>query len=388
MKRPKKIDLDMNEIMLLLISQWRRLHKLSGPADSLQTREFRSVVGGVKSLMDNPYLLDKDYFTDRDILGAHLVYQWVEHYQEAFCLINELPEAPQRTLDICSGSAPFAFAALRHGATEAFAIDRSTAALEQGAEIAGRYGLTLTIRKWEGPRAPLPVEGKFDLITVAHCIAELFPTSGDKWETKESAFIESLLDRLTPNGCLLLVESSLPFANQRMLALRDTLVNKGIPVQAPCVWKGQCPALKAKSLCFAQREMVWPQLFKDLQRAGKINQGSLKMSYLILRNPVAGWPKLPKEPVYRVISPGLEGRYGKEYYLCGTDGKKRFGSNLTTQPKASKAFDYLKRGELISIANAKETSYTIDVVEGTSLTIEAACNKPLPTDSTLFNEDK
>jgi SAM-dependent methyltransferase len=385
MKRPKKLELDMNAIMELLINQWRRLHKLSGPADSLQTREFRSVVGGVKSIMDNPYLLDKDYFTDKDILGAHLLYQWVEHYQEAFCLIGELPKSPERVLDICSGAAPFAFAALRYGATEAFAIDRSVAALEHGAEVAGRYGMALTIRKWEGPRAPLPVEGKFDLITVAHSIAELFPTSGDKWQEKQYAFIQSLLNRLTPDGYLLLVESSLPYANQRMLTLRDTLVEKGVPVQAPCVWKGECPALKAKSACYAQREMVWPQLFKDLQRAGKINQGSLKMSYLILRNPSAGWPVLPKEPVYRIISPGLEGRYGKEYYLCGTDGKKRFGSNLTTQPKESKAFDYLKRGELISIEGARETSYTIDVVEGTTLTVEAACNKPLPT---AFIEDK
>lgn len=379
MKRPKKLDLDMNTIMELLINQWRRLHKLSGPSDSLQTREFRGVVAGVKAIMDNPYLLDKDYFADKDILGAHLLYQWVEHYQEAFCLMGELPTAPERVLDICSGSAPFAFAALRHGANEAFAIDRSTMALEYGAEVAGRYGMTLAIRKWEGPHAPIPVEGQFDLITVAHCIAELFPTSKEKWEEKESAFINSLLKRLTPNGHLLLVESSLPFANQRMLALRNTLVERGIPVQAPCVWKGECPALKAKSACYAQREMVWPQLFKDLQRAGKINQGSLKMSYLILRQPTAGWPVLPKEPVYRVISPGLEGHYGKEYYLCGTDGKKRFGSNLTTQPKSSKAFDYLKRGELISFEGARETSYTIDVIEGTTLTIEAACNKPLPT---------
>ena len=52
--------------MPLLIGVWRRFHKLGGPADVLQTREFRSVVQAVqtmqKGLETGHDLIGQDYF--------------------------------------------------------------------------------------------------------------------------------------------------------------------------------------------------------------------------------------------------------------------------------------------------------------------------------------
>lgn len=362
---------------------WRRFHKLSGPADKLQTREFRSVVAAVsrlqKGLETGTELVGQDYFSQPDMLGAYLLYQWMINYQQGLSLINEISEERVgRVLDLCSGPGAFSLAALRHGAKEVIAIDRNKQALQMAGEVAGRYGHPLTVRQHDVLKMPLPVEGKFDLIIVAHCLLELFPDIEKGWKDKQNTWINGLLEMLTPHGYLLLVDSSHLHANRRILELRDRLVKEGVPVQAPCVWKGECPALQTKnSPCYAQRELEKPYVLREIQRAAQINLGSLKMSYLIMRNPVAGWPELPNLPLYRVISPPVEAHTGKRYYLCGVDGKKNLGSHLKEYPPESRAFEYLKRGELISVEDALEKGNQFDIVMGTRIKVQAALGKPL-----------
>src|SRR5689334_12598967 len=87
---------DLETVVPLLIGAWRRLHKLSGPADKLQTREFRSVVASVmelqKGLETGNELIKQDYFSDRELLGAYLLYHWLIHYQQGLSLIGEIPD--------------------------------------------------------------------------------------------------------------------------------------------------------------------------------------------------------------------------------------------------------------------------------------------------------
>lgn len=384
MKTKKSPSADLETIMPILLGVWRRFHKISGPPDKLQTREFRGVVEAIAKLqersVDGKTLIGTDYFKDRDLLGAYLLYPWVVHYQQGLSLIGELPNPPKRVLDICSGAGPFAFAALRHGAEEVIATDQNLTALTLGAEVAGRYGLPLSIRQWNCLKERLPLEGKFDLIILGHCLDELFPSNQKGWVEQQHQFVQKVLERLTPDGYLLIVDNSFTEANHRVLHLRDLLVSQGIPVQAPCVYRGECPALKVKnSPCYAQREFDKPYLIKEIQRAASINLSSLKMTYIIFRNPTAGWPVLPNRELFRVISPPVDSFHGKRFYLCGTPGKKQLGTRLSTHPQESRAFEYLKRGELISFENALETQHAIDIVEGTKVRVEAACGKPLPT---------
>lgn len=382
MKSHRLPPVDLETIIPLLISVWRRFHKLSGPADVLQTREFRSVVEAVKKLQHGletgDSLIGEDYFSQPDLLGAYLLYYWVLRYQQGLSLINELPHAPQRVLDLGSGPGAFSFAALRHGAREVVALDRNPTALKLASEVCGRYGFPLTIRTHSLQRFPYPVEGKFDLIIVGYCLEELFPASQKEWNQRQREWIGGLRNYLTEEGSLLFVESSLAHSNRRLLVLRDQLVQEGYPVQAPCVWKGACPALESKSVCYAQRDLDKPYLIGQIQRAAQINLNSLKMSYLILRNPEAGWPSLPDHPLYRVISPPVDTHAGKRFHLCGTDGKRDLGSHFKEQAPEARAFDYLKRGELISIEDALVKQNHFDIVVGTRIKVEAALGKPLP----------
>jgi hypothetical protein len=248
-----------------------------------------------------------------------------------------------------------------------------------GGQVCGRYGLTLTTRKWDCLKQNLPVEGSFDLIIVGHCLEELFPANKKGWQEDQKLFLDRLAARLTPDGYMVLVESSYPEANRRVLHMRDLYVREGVPVQAPCIWRGECPALKTtNSPCYAQREFEKPRLIREIQRAASINLSSLKMSYVIFRNRAAGWPETGDQKLYRVISPPVDSFSGKRFYLCGTDGKKQLGSHLETHPTESRAFEYLRRGELISFTGALENQNAIDIVEGTVIHVEAACGKPVP----------
>lgn len=383
MKSKRTPPADLETIMPILMGIWRRLHKEAGPSDKLQTREFRRVVDAVIKLQQmsdgERSLIGQDYFKNNEMLGAYLLYQWVVHYQEGLSLIGELPHTPRRVLDVCSGPGPFAFAALRHGAQDVFATDQNMEAMKWGAELCGRYGLALNTRKWDCLKQSLPIEGKFDLIIVAHCLEELFPSTSKDWKEKQHAFLNGMIRRLSPEGYLMIVDNSFAEANKRLLMLRDHMVLKeNVPVQAPCVWKGECPALQANSPCYAQREFEKPYIVKEIQRSAQINLNSLKMSYVIFRNPGFGWPHLPDRKMYRVISPPVESFQGKRFYLCGTDGKKVLGSHLQEQPIESRAFDYLKRGELISIQDALEKDGSYDIIKGTKIHIEAAVGKPIP----------
>ncbi len=380
MKSKRTPPVDIETIMPLLIGVWRRFLKESGPNDKLQTREFRTVVECVNKLKDINSLTEAstNYFQDRNLLGAYLLYNFVINYQEGLSLIGELPLAPRRVLDVCSGPGAFAFAALRHGAHEVFATDQNEAALKLAAEICGRYGLTINTRVWDCLKKPLPIEGKFDLITLGYSLNELFPNTKKGHLEEQQKFIQMLLNKLTPDGFLLVVEDSYPESNKRVLELRDRLVKSGVPVQAPCVWKGECPSLKSKnSPCYAQREFKKPYLIREIQRAADIKLGSLKMTYIIFRSPEANWPELPEGNFYRIISPPIDVQQSKRFYLCGVDGKKTLESRLKELPLQAKAFDYLRRGELILIEDAEEKLQAFDIDENTKLKIIAACGKPL-----------
>lgn len=383
MKAKKSPSLELDTMMPLLIGVWRRFHKLSGPSDVLQTREFRSVVNAVHTLHQGlelgKNLAGKDYFSDPEILGAYFLYYWVVHYQQGLSLINEIPLAPKRVLDICGGGSPFGFAALRYGANEVVALDRNTKALNLGAEICGRQGYPLSIRTHDCRKYSFPVEGKFDLVIVGHCLEELFPDGEKNYVQNQKKWIDHLLTFLSPDGYLLIVESSLLPTNRRVLTLREQLVREGVAVQAPCVWRGECPSLQtSNSPCYAQREFEKPYLIKEIQRAAQINLNSLKMTYLLMRSPEASWPELPDYPVHRVISPPIASDIGKRFYLCGTTGKISISSNLTQYPPEVRAFEYLKRGELISTEGAVERQNRFEIALGSRIRVEAAIGKALP----------
>ncbi len=368
----------MEQLIPDLIQHWRRLTKLKGPTDRLQTREFRGVVNTIKGLQETFQRGGSHYFNDVKTLADYLLYYWPLHYQEALSILSEIPSQPKKVLDLCSGPCPVAFAALKLGCSDVTALDVSLEAVKFGAEFCGRQGYPVTVKKGDLKKNSLPVGESYDLITIGHSLSELFPSSRSGWKKEQLSFVHTLLSRLSPDGHLVIIEGSFEESNRRVLSLRDELVSDGIPVQAPCVWRGKCPALEGNFPCYAQREYEKPTLLKELQRAASINLNSLKASYLIVRPKEAGWPQQPEQDLYRVVSPPFEKEEGKVFYLCGTPGKKKLSSRLKSLPQSAKAFEYLKRGELISVDGALEHQNSLILNDNTSLNVVAACGKPVP----------
>jgi hypothetical protein len=105
------------------------------------------------------------------------------------------------------------------------------------------------------------------------------------------------------------------------------------------------------------------------------------MTYIIFKAKNAPWPQMDNKPYYRIISPPVESVQGKRYYICGTEGKKNIGSRIKELPKEARAFDYIKRGELITFEHVHQHLNAIDLIEGSSLKIAAACGKPIPEET-------
>jgi ribosomal protein RSM22 (predicted rRNA methylase) len=367
-KRPS-VKVDWKELYSILIAQFRQLNKLTiGPLDRLQSREYQFLTEKVKELQAN------DDLSDRALLSAFLMYEWPQLLAQGISLMQEIPNIPTRVLEIGSGTAPFALAALMSGSLEAFTLHNNPLALKVAGEICGRYGYPISVREHD-PRLTRewPLEGTWDLIIIGYSLTELFPTL-----EKQVSFISNLFNKVNPGGHILLVDSSQNEINRHFLHLRDAFIKEGISIQAPCIWQGGCPALShGASPCYSQRPFEKPFLINDIQKSIKANTNSLKMTYFLLCPPGQKNSHPQGERLYRVVSPPIETFKGTRHFLCGVDGKKTLGSRLTSHPKSSKAYEYLKKGDVVSINNAIELEDDLIIAEETSFVLKSPFDKPL-----------
>ena len=367
-KRPSP-KVDWKELYSLLIAHFRQLNKLTiGPLDRLQSKEYAYLVEKVRELQDNPDL------TDRALLSAHMLYEWPMQLAQGISLLSELPEVPKRVLEIGTGTAPFALASLLSGTQEACALHKNPLALKSAGDLCGRYGHPLTAREHD-PRhiKDWPLDTPFDLIIVSYSLRDLYGTL-----EQQKNFILSLLSKVNPNGHVLLVDSSEQRINKHYLQLRDLLVKSNVKIQAPCIWQGSCPALEhGASLCYSQRPFDKPFLINDIQKSLKLNANSLKMTYLLLCPPGQKTTHPESQRLYRVVSPPIDTFKGTRLFLCGVDGKKTLGSRLKTHPKQSKAYEYLKKGDVVAIDNAAELESDLIITEETLFSLKAPFDKPV-----------
>jgi SAM-dependent methyltransferase len=368
-KRPPTPKPLWDTLFPILIARYRKLMKLPiGPLDALQTREFRSLVDQLLQYKESQEI------STPGLLSAYFMYEWPLQYAQALSLIQELPQKPSKVLDLTSKGAPSCLAALQHGATEVLAIGENEPALKLCADLCGHLGYPISIRT--GNREKLTSlsihDTSWDLIIISHSLFDLLPSTEE-----HLSYIRKLLHLLSPEGHLLLVEDSENLTNRRFLKLRDAIAEQGISIIAPCLWKGECPALKhGSSPCFAQRPIEKPFMIKEIQRAAQINLSSLKMSYLILGSLKVTPPPLP-DNLYRIVSPPLPTFRGERYFLCGVQGKKTLGTTLTEHPKHSRAFEYLKRGDVVSVEQSVSLGEDMQITEKTIVELIAPCDKPV-----------
>jgi SAM-dependent methyltransferase len=265
-------------------------------------------------------------------------------YGQLQSVLRELGDAWGRVLDVGSGPGPLALAALDAGATSALAIDRSAPALAIARTLAEAAGASLTTARWE-PSQPLP-GGPFDLVLAGHVLNELY---GDDLAAR-AKLVEAMLARLSSGGLVVLLEPALRETSRALLQLRDRLVAGGATVRAPCLYRGDCPALvRPSDWCHAEREWTPPPLVDELAHAAKLHRDTLKMSYLVLQAPGAEWPALPDGRLFRIVSEPLPQKGQHRFVGCGPEGRVPLVLPQKHVREHNRVFTELRRGEVVCI---------------------------------------
>lgn len=348
------------------------------PENTLTRDELQTVAAGVKQLSmgltRDRQLAGARYMDDPKLLGAYLLFYWPVSYAQARATLSELTTRPRAVLDLGSGPGPMAFAALDAGATSVVAADRSKPALDLAKALATEAGEGIATREWS-PEKPIP-EGKFDLITMGHVVNELY----NGQIAPRAALLEKVIERVNPNGSLMVLEPALRETSRALLQVRDVLVDKGYAIRAPCMWRGKCPALiKESDWCHAERQWRMPKLVEELARVAGLHKESLKMSYLIVAPKGEAWAPPPEGQVFRIVSEALPGKGRTRYMGCGPDGRVGLAMQEKHENEQTRLFFKLTRGDVIRITNTEDRGDGRAVSDQSSVEIIAHAGKPVLT---------
>src|SRR5260370_35649509 len=123
-----------------LLAAWRRARRSPpGPPDRLAPAELREVARAVQQLSQGltreRSLAGSRYMDDPALLGPDLLFFWPVSYAQARQVMGELPHLSGAALDLASGPAPLAFAALDAGCREVTGADRRHTALDTAREL-------------------------------------------------------------------------------------------------------------------------------------------------------------------------------------------------------------------------------------------------------------
>ncbi len=273
-----------------------------------------------------------------------------------------LPSGPLRVMDLGAGGGTMSLALLAtlaaappRGTVHLDAVDRDLGALSLlplVVEAAQRELSSALSGELECAVRPLPGDvsrelpgdamGLYDLILAGNLLNEL---PADRcWP-----LLLELLERLAPQGSLLLVEPALRSTTRALHALRDrVLVSGAASVFAPCTRQGPCPALlDDDDWCHESRPFLFPPELRRLAAMTGLRRGPVKWSYVVFNR--QGQRVADRPGALRVVSDGLKSKGKLEVFLCGEEGKKRttlFGRHRST---SNEPFRRLARGSLVWI---------------------------------------
>ena len=380
---------DLARWMPLLVKVWRsRGAKASNKRPrfeeddddgTLTPHEQKQVAQGVRTLSlgltRDRQLAGAKYMDDPALLGAYLLFYWPVSYAQARQALGELPRA-REVLDLGSGPGPMSFAALDAGAGAVTSADRSKAALDLAKALATEATEPIATREWS-PDRPLP-DGQFDLVLMGHVINELFHDSKDVLD-KRTALLEQVLAKVKPRGSLLILEPALRDTSRALLALRDRLVAKGYAVRAPCLYRGNCPALvKESDWCHAERDWKMPPVVEAIARLAGIHKDSLKMSYLALAPKGEAWAEPPPGRLFRIVSEPLEGKGRLRFMGCGPEGRVGLAMQQKHSTEANKVFFKLPRGTVVKLDVTEPRGDGLALDDRSTVQVIAWPGQPVP----------
>ena len=355
------------------------------PHDQLLPDELREVSAAVQrlsvGLTRDRKLAGARYLDDDRLLGAYLLFYWPVSYLQARGILSELPRRPRSALDLGSGPAPVAFAALDAGAAEVLAADRSTRALAVARTLAVEAGEPIAVREWDpqrrGDLAGLSRGRSFDLVTLGHVVNELF--QGEGAAARRAALLEEALGLVAPGGSLVVIEPALRDTSRALLEVRDLLVARGVAVRAPCLFRGACPALvRPTDWCHAERPIDPPPLVVEIGRRAGLRKESVKMSYLVLAPRGEGWCDPSPGRIFRIVSEPLPSKGRLRYMGCGPEGRMGLALQEKDVTPRNRSFEKLLRGDVVEITAVEPRGDGLRLSAESDVRVVAAAGRPVP----------
>jgi SAM-dependent methyltransferase len=207
--------------------------------------------------VDRPEKKFPDYFSDNELLSAYGLFFLPQSFVRttyALRLITEArewkaPSSPLRILDLGSGPGSCGVAcahyfkqlgvpelelnALDHSATALAALEPfAQTVLGHKAEVKTRMGDAYRVDTWP--------EGPFDIIIAGFVLNEMKSLS----QSALIEWVESMKDRLTPDGLILILEPALKVTSQRLQKLSDEIAAQEIVTRiGPELDAHPCPQL-------------------------------------------------------------------------------------------------------------------------------------------------
>jgi ribosomal protein RSM22 (predicted rRNA methylase) len=395
----EKATADLARLVPRLIAVWRGLRSrgaprgrhappgrrpVTAPRDRLLPDEVRDVARGVErlsaGLTRERALAGERYLDDPRLLGAYLLFYWPVSYLQARGVFSELPRRPGAVLDLGSGPAPVAFAALDAGASSILAADRSAGALAAARALAAEAGEPLSTAAWDptraGALAGVAAGRTFDTVTLGHVVNELF--AGDGAAERRAALLEEAAGLLRPGGSLVVIEPALRETSRQLLAVRDLLVARGFAVRAPCLFRGPCPArARETDWCHAERPIDPPPLVAEIARAAGLRKEAVKMSYLVLAPRGEGWSEPPPGRVFRIVSEPLPSKGRLRYMACGPEGRLGLSLQEKHVGDRNRRFEGLLRGDVVEVTDVEPRGDGLRLGEESEVKVVARAGEPV-----------
>ncbi len=336
----------------------------------------RDAIEGIRRL-SKLFTIERDtmqetYLADPLLRRSYLLYFLPVNLAKVTALLREMPALPQRPLrilDVGSGPGAGALAVLEHlvqqaqgghQGSEVIVVDRSRDALHEAECLwsvvsAARAGMpscalrsvALDLER-SGSHAPWK-SGPCDLIILANSLNELFCSAADPIISRVK-FLEGLLEALSPDGTLMIIEPALRETTRALHHVRDRLVAGGrATVYSPCLHERPCPALaREDDWCHEERPWAPPAMVREIDRAVGFIKDALKFSYLLLRKD--GLMITARHPdVYRVVSEMLVMKGDQRAWLCNETGRPLVGRLDKARSDANAAFDLWHRGAIVRV---------------------------------------
>jgi ribosomal protein RSM22 (predicted rRNA methylase) len=191
--------------------------------------------------------------------------------------------------------------------------------------------------------------GPYDLMIMANCLNELFPTAGDP-PVEWAAVVAQLLPFLAPHGTIMIVEPALRQTARALHQMRNHLLKQGLcAVYSPCLHEAACPALDhPDDWCHEERPWQTPPAIAALDQEVGFIKDALKFSYLLLRTD--GRTIVSRSPqTFRVVSELRELKGEKRAWLCNETGRPEVGRLDRKASPHNAAVDSWHRGAIVQI---------------------------------------